>query len=582
MDLKKIYKLAYTNEPFDGTPKKYSNFVITMLVAPTLEKILNNETDRLTFPEMYLYLVKKAGIDYDFLTYSLDLFFRKEAILNETENVIIGNQDIDLDLYDQCSANVLFKDINAIGKTSPKLFTALTNYTYETPTIKDFDIFAFWQGLFSQGADFGFETHVNLPENWNKEHEANLKLLQSFLDRAYSLTRTENEVLFVNQFARENNIDVETVQLEILLGLEDAKDIKLNEIKAEFKDNFSNIFLSNDADVTLTYDYPDEEIPEPEEETENLVEKTYIREKIKNNLKNLPKMIVGQEEAVQEVADTLISASVFKPVKHPMSSFILTGPTGVGKTETAKAVASLLFEGNMTTVDMTQFQHAMDINRFTGAAAGYVGYNDPNPFIDFLKSNKPGVLLFDEIEKAHPNCLNIIMRILDEGEFIDAKNNKYDLSNKVVFCTTNATANVSTMKGLGFNSSKASTAERLTEIAGIKPEIIGRFDSKIEYKKLTKENCVEIAIAMVEKEIENFKSNEENENLTINYTQDLIDKIVDNSNYELLGAREIKTNVRKYFKLPIANYIIKNDVKNCAINITENGVENLTQNSVSC
>ena len=267
-------------------------------------------------------------------------------------------------------------------------------------------------------------------------------------------------------------------------------------------------------------------------------------------------MIVGQDEAVDLILDKLISVTCgFVNKERPIVSLLLNGPTGVGKTQTAKAMAETFFDDKLYTVDMTHFKSEADINMLIGSSAGYVGYDDKNAFIEFIKNNPKCVLLFDEIDKASPVCLPFMMRLLDEGKFTTAKGEVIDVSQCAIIATTNQKANIS----------KDSANRNLEELSAHSGEIgspflkefMGRFDNVLEYNELTTDNLRDILKQKLDETIENFEENSSNA-LILNYGEELIDDILNRANSKVTGARALNESIQDLFIRPITRFIINN------------------------
>ena len=278
--------------------------------------------------------------------------------------------------------------------------------------------------------------------------------------------------------------------------------------------------------------------------------------------------LIGQTPAVEKVQKRLISASYgFNIDGKPIASFLLTGPTGVGKTETAKAVAKNCFDNKIFVVDMSTYKHGADVSRLLGGSPNYVGYGDKNAFCDFIQENPKSVILFDEIEKAHPEVLDLLMRILDEGQFINAKNQVVSLENCVIFCTTNFTQNNKMI--CGFNG-KTSTDERMTSQNGLKKELVGRFSEVIEYLPLTKDECKQIArIKFLNNLITAFESKNKF-GLKLEVTDEALDQVVFEANTRLFGARDLRKSIQEYIIDPVCEYISNNNPQNTTLIVKAN------------
>lgn len=266
--------------------------------------------------------------------------------------------------------------------------------------------------------------------------------------------------------------------------------------------------------------------------------------------------IVGQEMAKNAIVDKLVSVACgFYSKDKPIATFLLNGPTGVGKTQTAKSIAKYFFDNQIYTVDMTNFKHESDIAILIGSAPGYVGYDDPNRFAEFIKKHPKCVLLFDEIDKASSSCLPFMMRLLDEGKFTTAKGDEIDVTNCVIIATTNQSANIRT-------DSINSKLDELTSHSGksgspFLKEFMGRFDEILDYEALSSEELKQILRQKLDKKIEDFQK-QSNSNLKIGYGEDLLDDILVSANAMSTGARALNLGIQNLFIKPLSYQILEN------------------------
>ncbi len=267
--------------------------------------------------------------------------------------------------------------------------------------------------------------------------------------------------------------------------------------------------------------------------------------------------IVGQRSAVNDIVDKLagVACGFYTPNK-PIASFLMNGPTGVGKTETAKALADTFFGGRLYTVDMSTFKHASDVSRLIGSAPGYVGYDDKVALLEFLDKNPNGVINFDEIDKCDRSCLSFLLSILDEGRFTSAKGKEYKVQNFVITCTTNQKAQVS-RKSENFNLDEmmSRTGEAGTPFV---KEFLGRFDSLLEYDDLTKTELKEVLGKKLDAKIGLFAANQPDTRVTIEYRDRLLENILQDANYMATGARALNGSIQKMFVRPISQFLIEN------------------------
>ena len=267
--------------------------------------------------------------------------------------------------------------------------------------------------------------------------------------------------------------------------------------------------------------------------------------------------IVGQRMAVNEIVDKLagVACGFYTPNK-PIASFLMNGPTGVGKTETAKALADTFFGGRLYTVDMSTFKHASDVSRLIGSAPGYVGYDDKVALLEFIDKNPNGVINFDEIDKCDRSCLSFLLSILDEGRFTSAKGKEYQVQNFVITCTTNQNAQVS-RKSENFNLDELMSRTGDAGTPFVK-EFLGRFDSLLEYGDLNKTELKEVLSKKLDAKIGLFASNKPDSRISIEYRDRLLDNILQDANYMATGARALNGSIQKMFVRPISHYLIEN------------------------
>lgn len=266
--------------------------------------------------------------------------------------------------------------------------------------------------------------------------------------------------------------------------------------------------------------------------------------------------IIGQRQAVNTIVDKLTSVACgFITPDKPIASVLLNGPTGVGKTETAKAISSIFFDNKMYTVDMSTFKHEADLSRLTGSAPGYVGYDDPNGFIDFCMENPRSVLLFDEIDKCAPSCLSFLLRVLDEGKFTTARGEVVDLSKAMIIATTNQKANISANSA---NKNLDEMTSRTGESGSpFVKELLGRFDNLLEYSELTNDDLKLILEQKLNVKKQNFEQ-QNNGMIVLGWTDNLLDEIMRDSKAKLTGARALHSSIDKVFIRPISKYIVEN------------------------
>ena len=276
------------------------------------------------------------------------------------------------------------------------------------------------------------------------------------------------------------------------------------------------------------------------------------KDKILNLEENLNKRVKGQEKALKLVSDAIIrSRSGIKDPNRPIGSFMFLGPTGVGKTEVARSLAYELFddEHHMIRIDMSEYMEKYSVSRLIGAAPGYVGYEEGGQLTEKVRRNPYSIVLFDEIEKAHPDVLNLLLQILDEGRLTDSNGRTVDFKNTIIIMTSNV--------GSEFiiNNEEGKVKEELNKY--FRPEFLNRLDEIIIFNKLSKEDLKQILDNII-KEIERRLVDI---NVKINLTDNSKNYFIDNGYDEYFGARPLKRLVSNKLETLIAKKLINNEIK---------------------
>ena len=273
------------------------------------------------------------------------------------------------------------------------------------------------------------------------------------------------------------------------------------------------------------------------------------RDKLLNLEENMKKRVKGQDQAIKLVTEAIIRArSGIKDPTKPIGSFIFLGPTGVGKTEIAKTLAFELFddEKHMIRFDMSEYMESHSVAKLIGSPPGYVGYDEAGQLTEKVRRNPYSIILFDEIEKAHKDVLNILLQILDDGRITDNHGKLIDFKNTIIIMTSNIGSD------LILEGQKDKVTDELKHY--FKPEFINRVDEIITFNFLTKDIIKEIVIKSI-KEIETRLSN-----IKVNITDNAINYIIDNAYDINYGARPIKRYIQRNIETLIANNIIKENI----------------------
>ena len=275
----------------------------------------------------------------------------------------------------------------------------------------------------------------------------------------------------------------------------------------------------------------------------------------------LHKRVVGQDEGVTKVTEAIIrSKAGIKDPSKPIGSFLFLGPTGVGKTELAKSLAAALFddENNMVRIDMSEYMEKYSVSRLIGAPPGYVGYEEGGQLTEAVRRKPYSVVLFDEIEKAHPDVFNVLLQVLDDGRITDSQGRTVDFKNTILIMTSNIGASY-LLDGInedGTIKPEAEAAVMNDLCAHFRPEFLNRLDETILFKPLTKDNIggiIHLIIADLNKRLEDKQ-------LTIRLSDEAMQYIVDNAYDPVYGARPLKRYIQKYVETLAAKMILADQV----------------------
>ena len=279
--------------------------------------------------------------------------------------------------------------------------------------------------------------------------------------------------------------------------------------------------------------------------------------KLANLEGELKKKIIGQDEAVHLVAQAIKRSRADLSGRRRPASFIFVGPTGVGKTELVKQLANQLFDGPdpLIRLDMSEYMEKYAVSRMIGSPPGYVGYEEAGQLTEKVRRRPYSVVLFDEIEKAHPDVMNILLQILDEGKINDAQGRTVDFSNTVICMTSNAGSSDQTAASLGFNRSEEERNEEKSRKAlsqFLRPEFLGRVDEVITFKPLSEGTLQGIAALMLDE----YKPSMEAKGIAYSYTPAALAALVHKSQGGKFGARDLRRTIRKAVEDPAAEKII--------------------------
>ena len=284
------------------------------------------------------------------------------------------------------------------------------------------------------------------------------------------------------------------------------------------------------------------------------------REKLLHLEDILHRRVIGQDEAVTKVSDAILrSRAGIRDPKRPIGSFLFLGPTGVGKPELAKALAEALFddEHNIVRIDMSEYMEKYSVSRLIGAPPGYVGYEEGGQLTEAVRRRPYSVVLFDEVEKAHPDVFNVLLQVLDDGRITDSQGRTVDFKNTIIILTSNLGSDL-ILEGIGENGEISEEArDGVTQLLrrSFRPEFLNRLDEIVFYKPLTKENIrgiVDLLVADLQKRMSQRQ-------LTVTLTDAAKDYLIAKGYDPIYGARPLKRLIQTEVETLLARWIIAED-----------------------
>ena len=365
---------------------------------------------------------------------------------------------------------------------------------------------------------------VNIKEN------PLIKKIELLKDKLEKITKNKNSLII------ENKIEKAYTYLK-----EEAKiKSKLNKLELNYKNNI-NIITKEDVRIILS---EKTNIPLKDIEKDNIDNINKLKIELNNN-------IIGQEKAINNLINYTKKQKLGYS-SNKVKSFLFLGPTGVGKTALAKLYSKLLKGDNsLIRLDMSEYSDSTSINKIIGSSPGYIGYSDNNNILEKIRENPTSIILLDEIDKAHPNVLNLLYQILDESSIKDSSNNNINLNNNTIIMTSNiGFENIS----VGFTNNNENINTSLKE--NLPNSLINRIDNIIVFNKLNKDNINKIIIDKLNKLKTKYKD--------FTYNNNLVEEIIKESNYQEFGARKID----KIIEGKLENIIIDNILNNNNLNIS--------------
>ena len=377
------------------------------------------------------------------------------------------------------------------------------------------------------------EEESKLKKSWEEEKEINNKI---------NIKKKELEQAKFDLEKSENEYDLETAAV-----LRHGKIPKLEEELKDLKEKSNNKILSN----TIT-----------SEDITNVISKwTNIpvsklqsseREKLLNLEDNMRKRVMGQDKALKLVSDAIIrSRSGIKDPNRPIGSFLFLGPTGVGKTEVAKTLAYELFddEKHMVRIDASEYMEKFSVSRLIGSPPGYVGYEEGGELTEKVRRNPYSIVLFDEIEKAHPEVLNLLLQILDDGRITDSQGRLVDFKNTIIIMTSNVGSD------LILEGKKDEVNKELHNY--FRPEFLNRIDEIITFDSLGRDSIRLI----LDKLIRGIEERLKDLNIKFELTDKAKDAIIENGFDPNFGARPLKRYVQRIIETKVSKMILSSEIK---------------------
>lgn len=412
----------------------------------------------------------------------------------------------------------------------------------------------------------------------NKEDDEMSKIRLENLEKELQDTKNEFDAMYMEWTQQKSKVDeikdtkseIEAVKHEMEEAQRKYDFEKLSELKygklveLENKLEELNNKMDEDDSSIIKESVTEDEIAEVVSKWTSIPVTKLVeteRDKILNMDKLLHKRVVGQDEAVTAVTDAIIRArSGLKSLNRPIGSFIFLGPTGVGKTELAKALTENMFddEKNLIRIDMSEYMEKHAVSRLVGAPPGYVGYDEGGQLTEAVRRKPYSVILFDEIEKAHPDVFNILLQVLDDGRLTDNKGRTVDFKNTIIIMTSNI-GSMDLIEGIddSGNISDESRNSVMDELKSrFKPEFLNRIDDIVMFKPLTKDDIYKI----IEKQVSLLQKQLEDRQITIEIDESAEDLIIDKAYDVLYGARPVKRFIESNVETKLGRELIKGTV----------------------
>ena len=381
-----------------------------------------------------------------------------------------------------------------------------------------------------------------LTEAWDKEKNINddIKKLKSKID----------EEKFLLEQA-ENRYDLETAA-KLRHGVIPELEKELKELMSVSKNKLLSDTVTSDDIANVISKWTNIPIAK-------LVSSE--KDKILNLENNLNKRVKGQEEALKLVSDAIIrSRSGIKDPNRPIGSFIFLGPTGVGKTEVARSLAYELFddEHHMVRIDMSEYMEKYSVSRLIGAAPGYIGYEEGGQLTEAVRRNPYSIVLFDEIEKAHPDVFNILLQVLDDGKLTDSQGNTVSFENTIIIMTSNAGSNLNN-NSIGFGKQTVDKGKIENALKDVfRPEFLNRVDEIVVFDSLTKEQLLQIVDLLLKSTAKAL----ENKDIKLEVSNDAKNFVLEKGTDLKYGARPLRRAIQRYVEDELSEKVLRQEINN--------------------
>ena len=383
------------------------------------------------------------------------------------------------------------------------------------------------------------DKYNKLDEKWKKEKE-NIKVVQNLKEQI-----------------DKTNAEIEKAQREY--DLNKAAELKYTKL-IDLQNKLEEAEKEQNGNSLLRSRVTDEEISEVVSRWTGIPVSRLMQgenEKVLNLEQTLHERVIGQDEAVKKVSESILrSKAGIQDPNRPLGSFLFLGPTGVGKTELSKTLANCLFDNvkNLIRIDMSEYMEKFSVTRLIGSPPGYVGYEEGGQLTEAVRRKPYSVILFDEVEKAHPDVFNILLQILDDGRLTDSQGRTVDFKNTIIILTSNLGAdlilNDIEKNGTLTNETKSQLNETLKHF--FRPEFLNRLDEIVFFKPLTKENVSQIADLMIQSLSDRLKEKQ----LNLVVTPKAKDYIITNGYDPVFGARPLKRFIQSNVETLVAKLLL--------------------------